>query len=352
MRIAQIAPLYESVPPRLYGGTERIVAYLSDALSDLGHEVTLFASADANTRATLVPVRDQAIRLDPAPLKSDLAAHLAMLHEVRQRTREFDVLHFHVDMLHFPMFEDMADRTITTLHGRLDLKDLPAVYLRWPRFPLVSVSNHQRGPLRFARWLGTVPHGIPASLLHFSPTPRGGYLAFLGRISPEKRPDRAITIARRAGIPLKIAAKVDFADRSYFNHEIRPLLDDPLVEFIGEISDRGKTEFLGNAIALLFPIDWPEPFGLAMIEAMACGTPVIAWPCGSVPEVVDEGITGHIVDSEDAAVAAVAEIQRLDRKRVRDVFERRFTAEVMASHYVDLYRKLVRRGNAGQLLTA
>ena len=352
MKIAQIAPLYESVPPKLYGGTERIVAYLTDALSDLGHEVTLFATADAATRATLVPVRDQAIRLDPEPLKSDLAAHLAMLHEVRQRAREFDVLHFHVDLLHFPMFEDIVDRTVTTLHGRLDLKDLPAAYLRWPRFPMVSVSNHQREPLRFARWLGTVPHGIPASLLRFSLVPKGGYLAFLGRISPEKRPDRAIAIARRTGIPLKIAAKVDAADRGYFNHEIRPLLDDPLIEFIGEISDDDKAEFLGNAIALLFPIDWPEPFGLAMIEAMACGTPVIAWPCGSVPEVVDEGVTGYIVDSEDAAVAAVTEAQRLDRKRVHDVFERRFTAEVMASRYVDLYRKLAHSGNAGRLLTA
>jgi len=352
MKIAQIAPLYESVPPRLYGGTERIVAYLSDALCELGHEVTLFASADATTRASLVPVRDQAIRLDPEPLKSDLAAHLAMLHEVSQRAREFDVLHFHVDLLHFPMFEDIADRTVTTLHGRLDVKDLPAAYLRWPRFPMVSISNHQREPLRFVRWLGTVPHGIPLALLRFSPVPRAGYLAFLGRISPEKRPDRAIAIARRAGIPLKIAAKVDSADRSYFNHEIRPLLDDPLIEFIGEISDSDKTEFLGNAIALLFPIDWPEPFGLAMIEAMACGTPVIAWPCGSVPEVVDDGVTGYIVDSEDAAVAAVAEVQRLDRRCVRDVFERRFTAEVMANHYIDLYQKLVRSDNAGQLLIA
>jgi glycosyltransferase involved in cell wall biosynthesis len=352
MKIAQIAPLYESVPPRLYGGTERIVAYLSDALSDLGHEVTLFASADSSTRATLASVRDQAIRLDPEPLKSDLAAHLAMLHEVRQRAREFDVLHFHVDLLHFPMFENVAERTVTTLHGRLDLKDLPTAYLRWPQFPLISISDHQRGPLSFARWLGTVQHGIPASLLRFSSVPRGGYLAFLGRISPEKRPDRAIAIARRSGIPLKIAAKVDYADRDYFKHEIKPLLDDPLVEFIGEISDRDKTEFLGNAVALLFPIDWPEPFGLVMIEAMACGTPVVAWKCGSVPEVVDDGLTGYIVDSEDAAVAAVTDAQRLDRGRVRDVFERRFTAEVMARHYVDLYRKLIRSGNAGQLLTA
>ena len=352
MKIAQIAPLYEAVPPKLYGGTERIVAYLTDALTDLGHDVTLFASADARTRATLVPVRDEAIRLDPAPLKSDLAAHLTMLHEVRRRADEFDILHFHVDLLHFPMFEDMADRTVTTLHGRLDLKDLPAAYWRWPGFPLVSISDYQRRPLRFARWLGTVQHGIPASLLPFSPRPAGGYLAFLGRISPEKRPDRAIEIAKRVGIPLKIAAKVDYADRAYFANEIRPLLDDPLIEYIGEIDDRHKAEFLGNAIALLFPIDWPEPFGLVMIEAMACGTPVIAWPCGSVPEVIENGVTGHIVDSEEAAVAAVGEVARIDRRRVRSIFERRFSAEVMAQHYTDLYLRLLRSGDASQLLTA
>jgi glycosyltransferase involved in cell wall biosynthesis len=352
MKIAQIAPLYEAVPPKLYGGTERIVAYLTDALTDLGHDVTLFASADARTRATLVPVRDQAIRLDPAGLKSDLAAHLTMLHEVRRRADEFDILHFHVDLLHFPMFEDMADRTVTTLHGRLDLKDLPAAYWRWPGFPLVSISDHQRRPLRFARWLGTVQHGIPASLLPFSPRPAGGYLAFLGRISPEKRPDRAIEIARRVGIPLKIAAKVDYADRAYFANEIRPLLDDPLIEYIGEIDDRHKAEFLGNAIALLFPIDWPEPFGLVMIEAMACGTPVIAWPCGSVPEVVEDGVTGRIVDSEEAAAAAVEQVAHIDRRRVRSIFERRFSAEVMAQRYTDLYLRLLRSGDDSQLLTA
>ena len=357
MKIAQIAPLYEAVPPRLYGGTERIVAYLCDALSDLGHDVTLFASAEADTRATLVPVRDQAIRLDPTPLKSDLAAHLSMLHEVRQRAHEFDVLHFHVDLLHFPMFEDIAGRTVTTLHGRLDLKDLPGAYWRWPSFPLVSISNHQRSPLRFARWLGTVQHGLPASLLPFSPTPRHSssepaYLAFLGRISPEKRPDRAIAIARRAGIPLKLAAKVDAADRGYFEQEIRPLLDDPLIEFIGEISDADKAEFLGNAMALLFPIDWPEPFGLVMIEAMSCGTPVIAWPCGAVPEVIDDGITGRIVDNESDAVAAVMQVAAFDRRRIRSVFERRFTSEAMAHRYVDLYRQLLRNDHVGELQIA
>ena len=352
MKIAQIAPLYEAVPPKLYGGTERIVAYLSDALSDLGHDVTLFASAEAETRATLVPVRDQAIRLDPEPLKSDLAAHLAMLHEVRRRAHGFDVLHFHVDLIHFPMFEDIADRTVTTLHGRLDLKDLSNAYWRWPKYPLVSISDHQRKPLRFARWLGTVQHGIPASLLPFSPRPEGQYLAFLGRISPEKGPERAIAIAKRVGIPLKLAAKVDAADRNYFAHEIRPLLDDPLIEFIGEINDADKGAFLGNAIALLFPIDWPEPFGLVMIEAMACGTPVVAWPCGAVPEVIEDGVTGRIVDTEDAAVAAVAEVARFDRRRIRQVFERRFSAEVMANNYVSLYQQLLHSGNAERVRTA
>ena len=343
MRIAQIAPLYEAVPPRLYGGTERIVAYLTDALVAAGHDVTLFAAADARTHATLVPVRDQAIRLDPEPLKSDLAAHLSMLHEVRRRRDEFDVLHFHVDLIHFPLFEDCPDRTLTTLHGRLDLKDLPDTYRRWPHFPLVSISDHQRKPLRFAHWAGTVHHGLPETLYPFTDAPRGDYLAFLGRISPEKRPDRAIAIARQAGMPLKIAAKVDLADRTYFQDEIKPLLrDNPHVEFVGEIGDREKPAFLGNAAALLFPIDWPEPFGLVMIEAMACGTPVIAWNCGSVPEVVDDGITGRVVQSEEEAIAAVAEVAGYDRKRIRETFERRFSARVMAAGYEALYRRLRR----------
>ncbi len=339
MRIAQIAPLYEAVPPRLYGGTERIVAHLSDALVALGHDVTLFAAADARTDATLVPVRDQAIRLDPAPLKSDLAAHLSMLDEVRRRADGFDILHFHVDLLHFPMFERRAERTLTTLHGRLDLKDLAETYRRWPRYPLVSISDHQRRPLRFANWAGTVYHGMPERLYRFSPEASGGYLAFLGRISPEKRPDRAIAIARAAGIPLKIAAKVDQVDQEYFDTTIAPLLDDPLVEFIGEIGDQEKPAFLGGARALLFPIDWPEPFGLVMIEAMACGTPVVAWNHGSVPEVVDDGVTGRVVDSHEAAVDAVAEVARFDRQRIRAVFERRFSARAMALAYEALYRE-------------
>ncbi|MFC4727662.1 glycosyltransferase family 4 protein [Coralloluteibacterium thermophilus] len=340
MRIAQIAPLYEAVPPRLYGGTERIVAYLSNALVELGHDVTLFASADAQTRARLVPVRDQAIRLDPAPLKSDVAAHLVMLQEVKRRAREFDVLHFHVDLLHFPFFEDIAGRTLTTLHGRLELKDLAEAYRAWPHYPLVSISEQQRRPLRFANWAATVPHGLPGTLYVPPARPRGDYLAFLGRMSPEKRPDRAIEIARRAGWPLRIAAKVDSADEAYFRERIVPLLDDPGIEFVGEIGDAQKADFLGNAAALLFPIDWPEPFGLVMIEAMACGTPVIAWGCGSVAEVIDDGVSGFIVHDMDTAVAAVGRLPQLDRTAVRAVFERRFSAHVMARQYEEIYRRL------------
>ena len=340
MKIAQVAPLYELVPPRLYGGTERIVAYLSDALVDLGHQVTLFASADANTRATLAPMRDQAIRLDPHPLKSDLAANLSMMHEVRLRASEFDVLHFHVDLIHFPFFGDTAPRTMTTLHGRLDLDDLAGAYRRWPEYPLVSISDNQRLPLSWANWLATVPHGIPERLLRFNENPAGDYLAFLGRISPEKRPDRAIAIARRSGLKLKIAAKVDAADRAYFAEVIEPLLADPLIEFVGEIGDAEKSEFLGNAVALLFPIDWPEPFGLVMIEAMACGTPVIAWSNGSVSEVIDQGVTGYVVNSVEEAASAVGRAIGLDRRVIRTVFEHRFGAKVMARNYLQLYWQL------------
>jgi glycosyltransferase involved in cell wall biosynthesis len=352
VRIAQISPLYEAVPPLLYGGTERVVAHLTDALVDAGHDVTLFASADTRTRATLAPMRDQAIRLDPEPLKSDLAAHLTLLHEVRRRAHEFDLLHFHVDLLHYPFFEDCAGKTVTTLHGRLDLKDLPQAYRRWPQFPLVSISDTQRRPLGPVNWVGTVHHGLPETLLGCTAKPRGGYLAFLGRISPEKRADRAIAIARRAGLPLRIAAKVDAVDKAYFNHEIAPLLHGDDVEFIGEISDEQKGEFLGNALALLFPIDWPEPFGLVMIEAMACGTPVVAWNCGSVPEVVDPGVTGCIVESVEEAVAALADVLAFDRRAIRERFELRFTAQVMAASYVAVYRQLLRQEQAVRRLIA
>ena len=341
MRIAQVPPLYEAVPPRFYGGTERVVAHLTDALVDLGHEVTLFASADARTRAKLVVVRDEAIRLDPAPLKSDLAAHMTMLDEVRRRADQFDVIHFHTDMIHFPFFEDLADKTVTTLHGRLDLKDLPGVYARWPQFPMVSISDDQRRPLMGANWAGTVHHGMAADLYDFYPKSEG-YLAFLGRISPEKRPDRAIEIARRLGKPLKIAAKVDAADQRYFTDVIEPLITaaGPQVQFIGEIGDGEKSAFLGGAEALLFPIDWPEPFGLVMIEAMACGTPVVAYACGSVPEVIEDGVTGFIVRTDDEACAATARVGEIDRRRVRQRFEARFSATAMARRYLKLYDRL------------
>ena len=340
MRIAQVPPLYEAVPPRFYGGTERVVAHLTDALADLGHQVTLFASAEAQTKAQLVKVRDQAIRLDPVQLKSDLAAHMSMLWDVRRRADEFDIIHLHTDMIHFPFFEDVAEKTLTTLHGRLDLKDLPGVYWRWQQFPLVSISDAQRQPLAFANWAGTVHHGMQADLYEPRYGP-GDYLAFLGRISPEKRPDRAIALARRSGLPLKIAAKVDAADLRYFQEKIEPLLiGQKLVEFVGEIGDDEKSDFLGGARALLFPIDWPEPFGLVMIEAMACGTPVIAYGCGSVPEVIDDGVTGFIVANDDEAIAAISRIPSLNRREVRRRFDERFSSVAMAQRYLDLYARL------------
>jgi len=288
MKIAQVTPLYEAVPPRLYGGTERVVAHLTDALVELGHEVTLFASADARTRARLIPVRDQAIRLDPAALKSDLAAHMNQLAEVLDRADRFDVIHFHTDMIHFPFFEGWADKTVTTLHGRLDLKDLAPIYDRWTEYGLVSISDDQRRPLPHANWRATVHHGMPGDLYRFSPRSQG-YLAFLGRISPEKRPDRAIEIATR----------------------------------------------------LLFPIDWPEPFGLVMIEAMACGTPVVAFACGSTPEIIEDGATGFLVSTMNEAVAAAAQAHRLDREAIRARFDLRFSATAMARRYLDVYADLL-----------
>jgi glycosyltransferase involved in cell wall biosynthesis len=339
MRIAQIAPLIESVPPRLYGGTERIVAYLSEELVRQGHEVTLFASGDSLTSAELVPCTEQALRLDPR-VRDPLPYYMVMLDEVRRRAPEFDVLHFHIDYLHFPLFRDLAAATLTTQHGRLDLPDLSVAYRVFAEFPLVSISDDQRRPCPDWNWLSTVHHGLPPELFPFSPHARGGYLAFLGRICPEKRPDHAIEIARRAGVPLKIAAMVDRVDQAYFDEVIRPLLQDPLVEYVGEIGDRDKPAFLGDAFGLLFPIDWPEPFGLVMIEAMACGTPVIAYRRGSVPEVLDHGWTGFIVHDIAGAVAAVADLDWLDRRLVRTRFEQRFTVERMAKDYVALYDTL------------
>ena len=341
MKIAQVTPLYEAVPPKLYGGTERVVAHLTDALVDLGHNVTLFASAEARTRAKLVAVRDQAIRLDPSPLKSDLAAHMTMLAQVMDRIDDFDIVHFHTDMIQFPMFTKWAGKTVTTLHGRLDMKDLPEVYRRWSEYGLVSISDDQRRPLSFANWKATVQHGMPAEQYRFHAKSEG-YLAFLGRISPEKRPDRAIEIATRLGKRLKMAAKVDAADKIYYETKIKPLIDgNPLIEFIGEIGDHQKSDFLGGAEALLFPIDWPEPFGLVMIEAMACGTPVVAFRCGSTPEIVEDGATGFLVDTLEQAIAAADRVHLLDREAVRARFELRFSAQAMARRYVDVYGDLL-----------
>jgi glycosyltransferase involved in cell wall biosynthesis len=340
MKIAQIAPLIESVPPFLYGGTERIVSYLTEELVRSGHEVTLFASGDSITSAELSSCCTRALRLDPGV--HDILPHfMLMIDKVRERAEEFDVLHFHIDLFHFPLFRSLEARTFTTLHGRQDLGDLKPFYYRFGEMPLVSVSSNQRKPLPQANFVATIHHGIPADL-HRPSFEQGSYLAFLGRISPEKRPDRAIRIARAAGLPLKIAAKVDKVDDNYFRNDILPLIDGPGVEFIGEINERDKTKFLGEAAALLFPIDWPEPFGLVMIEAMACGTPVLAFRCGSVPEVVEDGITGKVVESEDDAVAALSEIMSYDRRMVRQRFEERFTATRMARDYVSTYRRLLK----------
>jgi glycosyltransferase involved in cell wall biosynthesis len=341
MKIAQIAPLYESVPPRLYGGTERAVSYLTEELVRLGHDVTLFASGDSRTSAKLVRCCDMALRFNPV-VKDPLLYHLVMMDEVRRVAGDFDVLHFHTDCLHFPLMREKAGRTVTTLHGRLDLPDLKPFLAAFPVMPLVSISREQRRPLpRRLKWVGNVYHALPPDLLPFNPAPSGEYLAFLGRISPEKRPDRAIRIAARAGLPLKIAAKIDRVDQAYWDDVIAPLVKAHRnVEFVGEIDDQQKAGFLGNARALLFPIDWPEPFGLVMIEAMSCGTPVVAFRAGSVPEVVDDGVTGFVVRNVDEAAAAVARIDRLDRRRVRAVFDHRFTVQRVARDYLSLYRGL------------
>jgi glycosyltransferase involved in cell wall biosynthesis len=344
MKIAQIAPLMESVPPRLYGGTERIVSYLTDELVRLGHEVTLFASADSISAAELVTCASMALRLD-GNVRDPTPYYMLMLDRVRELAEEFDILHFHIDQFHFPMFRQMADRTVTTLHGRLDLPDLKPLYLGFSDMPLVSISNGQRRPIADANFVANVHHGIPTNLHTPIYNPRGGYVAFLGRISPEKRPDRAIRIARTLGLPLKIAAKVDKVDEAYFREKIVPLLSEPGVEFIGEICERGKTKFLGEALALLFPIDWPEPFGLVMIEAMACGTPVLAFRHGSVSEIVDQGVTGAIVDTMEEAVRMLPRVIALDRHAVRRRFEQRFSSARMAKDYLAIFRLLLERSS-------
>jgi len=341
MRIAQIAPLMESVPPTLYGGTERVVSYLTEELVRQGHDVTLFASGDSLTSAELVACTSAALRLTQT-VQDPIPYYMLMLDKVRDRADEFDVLHFHIDQFHFPLFRPIADRTLTTLHGRQDLPDLQVLYRGFSEMPLVSISDAQRQPVPTAGFVKTVHHGIPADLHRPNISPNNGYLAFLGRICPEKRPDHAIAIARAAGIPLKIAAKVDKVDQSYFHTTIAPLLEGSDVTFIGEINEQAKTEFLGEALALLFPIEWPEPFGLSMIEAMACGTPVLAFRAGSVPEIVEEGLTGSIVETMEEAVSALPRVLSLDRRAVRQRFEQRFSAARMAHDYLSVYRSLRR----------
>jgi glycosyltransferase involved in cell wall biosynthesis len=338
LKIAQVAPLFESVPPRLYGGTERVVSWLTEELVRQGHDVTLFASGDSVTSARLVPCAERSLRLD-ASCRDQLAHQMIQLHEVLNHAHRFDVVHFHIDYLHYPFSARQKIPAVTTLHGRLDLPDLVPLYRVFDDVPVVSISDAQRDPLPWINWQATVHHGLPRDVLRPG-RGDGGYLAFLGRISKEKRVDRAIEIARRAGLPLKVAAKIDRFDREYYEREIAHLFDDPLVEYVGEIGEADKADFLGRARALLFPIDWPEPFGLVMTEAMACGTPTIAWRRGSVPEVIDEGVTGFIVDSIDAAVAAVGRAGSLSRPRCRQQFEERFTVERMARDYVHLYEQL------------
>ncbi|HJX00659.1 MAG TPA: glycosyltransferase family 4 protein, partial [Terriglobales bacterium] len=334
MRIAQVAPLYESVPPRFYGGTERVVSWLTEKLVSLGHEVTLFASADSVTDARLVPICKKALRFHSECI-DPVAHHVLMMEKVFARVEEFDLIHFHVDYLHFSRSRSEQVPCLTTLHGRLDIPDLAALFREFREVPVVSISDAQRRPLPWINWVETVHHGMPVDALPLHRGP-GRYLAFLGRVSPEKGLDRAIKIAIGAGKPLKIAAKVDRADCDYFRRKIEPLLEHPLVEFIGEIGNMDKGEFLGNAEALLFPIDWPEPFGLVMIESMACGTPVIAYPHGSVPEVICDGVNGYIVKDENEAVNAVERLSGLDRGECREYFEMNFSDDRMAQQYVSI----------------
>ncbi len=339
MRIAQISPLTEAVPPKLYGGTERVISWLTEELVALGHDVTLFASGDSVTSARLEAMWPTALRLDGS-VRDPNALHMAMIEQVCRRAKEFDLLHFHLDYYPFSVMSRQATPFVTTLHGRLDLPEHEPIFSIFSTIPVVSISNAQRRPAPHARWIGTVHHGMPENLLRPSPaTP--SYLAFLGRISPEKRVDRAIHIAERCGLPIKIAAKVDVVDHDYFDETIRPLLAKPHVEFIGEIADAQKSEFLSGAIALIVPIDWPEPFGIVMIEAMACGAPVIAFNRGSVPEVIEDGVTGFVVEDETSAVGAVRQLSRLSREAIRKRFEERFTASRMAKEYLAIYRDML-----------
>lgn len=351
MRIAQIAPLIERVPPRAYGGTERVVHSLTEELVRHGHDVTLFASGDSQTSGTLVPCSGQSLRAS-VDVEDHVPHHMVMIDRVRRRADDFDILHFHIEYFHFPLFRDRASRTLTTLHGRLDLPDLRPVFAAFPEMPLVSISNHQRRPVPPVNWQGTVYHGLAPDELSFTRWPRGDYLAFLGRISPEKGADRAIRIADAAGVPLEIAAKVDKADRVFFERTIKPMLASPHVTFIGEIGAEEKAGFLGNARALLFPINWPEPFGLVLIEAMACGTPVIAFPCGSVPEIIEDGVTGFLVETVEEAAAAVEKVGKLDRARIRREFEARFSVHRMAQDYLAIYESLLSSGDGRKRVAA
>lgn len=340
MRIAQVAPLYEAVPPLLYGGTERIVSFLTEGLVARGHDVTLFASGGSLTSARLAISRPEALRLDSG-LNSQIAAHLAMIEDVRRRADEFDVIHVHLSHFqHLPLLKGLEAKTVTTPHGRLDYVDLPRALACWPDFPFISISLRQRAPLQAANWIGNVYHGLPLELFPPRPPREKRYLAFLGRISRDKRPDRAIEIARKSGMKLKIAAKIEGADDLYFRKVIEPLLDEN-VEFVGEVDESEKAVFLSGAAALLFPIDWPEPFGLVAIEAMAFGVPVIAWPEGAMPEVIDPDQTGFLVGSIEEAVEAVSKCDSLDSANIRRVFEARFAADRMVSEYEAIYAGMI-----------
>ena len=340
MRIAQVAPLFESVPPKLYGGTERVVSWLTEELVAMGHDVTLFASADSMTSARLVPGCQRALRLSKDSVDF-VPHHLSMLEQVYAQKNDFDLVHFHVDYLHFPLTRREELAHVSTLHGRLDIPDLVPLYKAFPEMPVVSISKAQQKPLPWANWQGSVHHGLPADSLSFCPEP-GKYLAFLGRTSPEKGLDDAIRIAKTSGIPLKIAAKIDVADREYFSAVIKPLLEDPLIEFVGEIGYAEKNSFLGNALAFLFPVNWPEPFGIVMIEALACGTPVIAYPYGSVPEVIEDAVTGFLVRDVASAVQALSRIGQIDRVACRQSFDERFTTPRMAREYLCIYERILR----------
>lgn len=344
MKIAQVSPLFESVPPKAYGGTERVISYLTEELVRQGHEVTLFAAGDSATSATLLSAVGQSIRQDTGR-QAWLAYHAIQMDMVSELEDSFDVIHFHTDCLHFALARKLRTPIVTTIHGRLDFPELISLYERFKNFPLVSISDNQRTPLPWANWCGTVHHGLPPDLYAFRPT-RGNYFLFIGRVSREKRLDRAIDIAQQCGMPLYIGAKIDQVDEPYFNEHIKPKLRNPMVEFLGEVNQTQKRELLEHASALLFPIDWPEPFGLVLIEAFACGTPVVAYRNGSIPEIMEDGVTGFIVTNQEEAVRAAQQIESIDRRGCREVFEQRFTVAHMAENYLRIYRRLVNEKGA------